>query len=304
MEVPLELAVSGFLLNGEWNAVGIVRDITERKQWEKSLQESTGKTEVAMVELKKAQDGLIRSEKLAALGHLSAGVAHEIKNPLNIISTSAQLLLMEETMAQEAKEHCKTILEQVARATKISDNLRDFAKVRKPEKKEFDLNDLLAKTVSLVEYEMRLDNIEFNLELCPSAVINGDRDQLAQVFLNIINNAADSMKEKQAMAGREKLRETGWKGEISIKTYGDDPCMAVEFSDTGNGIPADAIKNIFDPFFSTKGEQKGTGLGLSIAFGIMENHGGTIQAKSKEGEGTIFTLKFPATENMDNPDDL
>ncbi len=292
-EIPLELAVSGFKLGGKWNAVGIARDITERKRYETSLKESKQKIENAMTELRKAQEGLIRNEKLAALGHLSAGVAHEIKNPLNIISTSAQLLLMEETLAPETKEQCKIILEQVGRAVKITDNLRDFARVRKPEVKEMDLHELIRKTVSLVEYEMKLDNINFEMDLCPSAVINGDVDQLAQVFLNIINNATDSLKEKQSVAVREKLRETGWKGEIAVKTRVEDPWVVVEFRDTGMGIPGEVIENISDPFFTTKGEQKGTGLGLSIAFGIMENHGGTIEVESREGEWAKFALRFP-----------
>ncbi|MBI3581857.1 MAG: response regulator [Nitrospinae bacterium] len=302
-EIPVDLAVSSFKHDGGWNAVGLVYDISEQERHETSLKESKEKIEHAMAELKKAQEGLIRNEKLAALGHLSAGVAHEIKNPLNIISTSVQLLLMEETLSPGIKEQCNVVLEQVGRAVKITDNLRDFARARKPEMKELDLNELIVKTISLVEYEMKLDNINVEPDLCPAAVVQGDRDQLAQVFLNIINNAADSLSEKQNKEGRERLRERGWKGEIAVKTRAEGPWLVVEFRDTGMGIPGEVMENIFDPFFTTKGERKGTGLGLSIAVGIMENHGGTIAVESREGEWAKFTLRFPALGKSGKPGD-
>ncbi len=301
VEIPVELAVSGYKLNGAWHAVGIVRDITERNKWEASLEESNKKLEAALENLKRSQTMLIRTEKLAALGSLSAGVAHEIKNPLNIISTSVQLLMMDEKLPAGIMDTCKEIMAQIARAVKITENLRDFARERKPEMKELDPLQLLSKTIALVEYEMSLDNVHFQKDFAAGGLrINGDQDQLAQVFLNLINNAADSIKQKLKMHGYTALKDKGWRGDIAIRAWSDPSWAYLEFRDTGIGISMDRMDRIFDPFFTTKGEQKGTGLGLSIAFGIMENHGGAITVESAEGEGAAFTLKFPSINPKDN----
>lgn len=188
-EIPVELAVSGYKVGGAWHAVGIVRDITERQKWETSLEESNEKLKVALEDLKKSQAMLIRTEKLAALGSLSAGVAHEIKNPLNIISTSVQLLMMDKNLPTGIMDICKEVMRQIARTVKITENLRDFARERKPEMKELDPRELISKTIALVEYELTLDNVRFQKEFADNGCrINGDQDQLAQVFLNLINS--------------------------------------------------------------------------------------------------------------------
>ncbi len=297
VEIPVELAVSGFRLGGAWHSVGIMRDITERKQWETSLKKTNLQLQESLEELKKSQNMLIRNEKLAALGQLSAGVAHEIKNPLNIISTSVQLLMLDENLAPETGDIYKTIMEQIARAVKITENLRDFARQRRPEIAEIDINPFLDKTIALVEYEFRLDNINFIRDFYPAPIIvKGDKDQLAQVFLNFINNGADSMKEKQLRVGREKLRKEGWKGDLTIKTTHDKSWVYISFIDTGNGMSHEVRKRAFDPFFTTKEEGKGTGLGLSIAMGIIENHGGAILLETAEGKGCDFTIKLPFDE--------
>ncbi|MBI5179174.1 MAG: response regulator [Nitrospinae bacterium] len=294
-EIPVELSVSSYKLGGAWHAVGIVRDITERKKWETSIEESNRKLETALEDLKKSQGMLIRTEKLAALGALSAGVAHEIKNPLNIISTAVQMLMMDEKQPPETIETCKEIMTQIHRTVKITENLRDFARERKPEMKELDPRGLLSKTIALVDYEMTIDNVHFNEDFADGGLrIKGDQDQLAQVFLNLINNAADSIRQKEKTYGYAALKENGWRGEIKIRAWSDPAWTYIEFRDTGLGIADGAVERIFDPFFTTKGEQKGTGLGLSIAFGIMENHGGAISVASVEGEGAAFTLKFPS----------
>jgi signal transduction histidine kinase len=269
----------------------MLEDLNKRTE---DIQNARKSLESALENLKKSQNMLIRSEKLAALGQLSAGVAHEIKNPLNIISTCVQLMMMDENISGENMEAYKTIMEQIARAAKITENLRDFARERKPEIKDIDLHGFLEKTIALVEYELKLDNISFARDFHPSPVyVKGDADQLAQVFLNLINNAADSMKEKQRKAGREQLRESGWEGNLTISTSHDGERVFINFKDRGTGIPQETQKRVFDPFFTTKGEGKGTGLGLSIAMGIIENHGGTMLLESVEGEGATFAIKLP-----------
>lgn len=279
-EFPAELSLSSVILQGKWHAVGIVRDITERMS--------------AQEELQKSKDMLIRSEKLASLGALSAGVAHEIKNPLNIISTSAQLLMMEDDTSKEVKETCKTILDQVKRAVKITENLREFARQRKPEKKVIDLHIFIEKTIALVEYEMKTENIEIIRDYHSSPIyLEVDPDQLAQVFLNIASNARDSMNDKQSKYSMDKLSEMRWSGILKIQTKVEDSMVHIIFSDTGMGMSEDVINKVFDPFYTTKTEGKGTGLGMPIAYGIIENHKGRIDINSEEGQWAEFTVILP-----------
>jgi signal transduction histidine kinase/CheY-like chemotaxis protein len=259
--------------------------------------------ENAHKKLKKAQSFLIRQEKLASLGTLSAGVAHEIKNPLNIISTSVQLLQMEDNLSEETKEAYKTIIEQVNRAAKITENLRNFARERKQEIKEIELHAFLEKTLALVEYEMKVENLQIEKKLHKDPIyISGDEDQLAQVFLNMIGNARDSMNEKQKRHSYEELQKMGWAGRLTVETFISGSQVLVLFQDAGLGMAEEVKRKIFDPFFTTKGEGKGTGLGLSIAYGIIEAHGGTIKFESKEGKGTRFVISLPLKKESEKED--
>ncbi len=271
------------------------RDRQDRKRelFERELQQTNDELKTALNELNKTQKMLIRSEKLSSLGQLSAGVAHEIKNPLNIISTSIQLLMMEENMDDETMAACRTVMEQVNRSVKIIDNLRDFARKKTPEVRNLELNHLLKRTMLLVEYEMRTENIDIVLNLKEDCLnIQGDEDQLAQVFLNIINNARDSLNEKQRLISTEALNGMNWSGRLSIDTWRDDKGVNVRFRDNGTGISEEHATKIFDPFFTTKEEGKGTGLGLSIAYGIIQNHNGVIVVDIPD-EGMSFTICFP-----------
>ena len=274
--------------------IGTLTDITAQKEWERTLMETNQKLQQALDDINKTQTMLIRSEKLAALGQLSAGVAHEIKNPLNIIYTSTQLMMMEEGVSGEVAESGKIIMEQVMRAVKIIDNLREFARERKPERKEVDLCPFLEKTMGLVAYEMRGDGIEIAKELPPEPIrIMGDEDQLAQVFLNITNNARDSMNMRKKSYSFEDMERIGWKPKLTVRTREEDGKAKISFGDNGVGISEEDKRKLFTPFFTTKGEGKGTGLGIAIAFGIIENHGGTIEFESEEGKGAVFTVKIP-----------
>jgi signal transduction histidine kinase len=240
--------------------IGVNFDITERKVMEKSV---------------------LRAEKLASIGTLSAGVAHEILNPLNIIGTIVQVMLMDEWPVR-AKENIQEIMTQVRRATKITNNLRKFAHQRKPERTLLDMHALFDKTVMLLEHDLQLDNIHVQRDFGPDLpAIYADEDQMAQVFLNLLNNARDAMRKSR-------------KGIITIKTRMLGNGVEIRFSDDGPGIPADIIGKVFDPFFTTKSPGEGTGLGLSMLLKIMEEHKGSITVESKEGKGATFIIHLPA----------
>lgn len=239
--------------------VGIQEDVTSRKI---------------------AQEALLQSEKLASVGTLSAGVVHEILNPLNTISTVTQMLRMEE-QREEVQTDLDEILNQVRRATKITNNLRMFARPKKAEISRFDLHRLFDNVSSLTERDLNLENIRIERDYDPDLPpASGDEDQLAQVFLNLLNNARDAM--------------VGKKGDwIRIKTRLEGETILIEFSDNGTGIPRDIVAKIFDPFFTTKDPGKGTGLGLSLVHSIIESHGGSISVESAPGAGTTFIIRFP-----------
>jgi len=284
---PMELSISTWTTGDEVFFSGIIRDITEKKTREKEIQEQNTELQRTLDQLKKTRDLIIRQEKLAAIGTLSAGVAHEILNPLNIIGTITQVMQKTETPPDELKENLREIMTQIGRATKITDNLRMFSHRREPEIKPVDLHDLFDRTAQLIEHDLKLDNIRIERRYDPDLpAVQADDDQIAQVFLNLLNNAHQAM--------------TGDNGDtITVKTRGFPDHIEFRFSDNGPGIPAIALDHIFDPFFTTKDPGQGTGLGLSLVHSIMEKHGGSIEAESREGEGAAFTLTLPLSRHGD-----
>lgn len=259
---PMELAVAEMNLGEQRMFIGIVRDITRRKAMEKNIRESY---------------------KMASLGTLTAGVCHEVLNPLNIISSYAQLLLTDTKEGSETEQDLKKILEEVGRIVKITDNLLRFSRKEELETGEVEINSLLEKTISIVEPEIKLENIKLLTRFengLPEIMANSD--ELRQVFFNLIKNAKDAMPEG---------------GKLTISTQSIEkqgkPFVSIKFKDTGEGISEKNLNSIFDPFFTTKKEGKGTGLGLSIAHGIIENHGGKLSVNSKEGKGTTFIIDLP-----------
>lgn len=235
-------------------------------------------------ELRDMQEQLFRSEKLAALGRLSAGAAHEIFNPLSVISVRAQLLLANPDIDSSISRELKVIESQVKRITKIVRNLLSFSRGSPVEKTTLDLNLLVEKTLSLVEHERNFDNLEIITELDSNLPpILADGSQLAQVFVNLIINAMDAMNH-------------GGNLTISTRRSIEKGFVEIVFKDTGCGIPEENLQKIFDPFFTTKEVGRGTGLGLSIVYGIIKNHGGTINVESEEGKGSTFTIILPIGE--------
>jgi two-component system NtrC family sensor kinase len=236
---------------------------------------------------------LLEAGKMASVGELSAGVAHEINNPLAIILTEKQILLdlaemtptLDENFKKELLGSLAQVDVQVKRCKRITQNLLRFSRRTKSVIESVDLNDFVAEVVELMEREARSGGIKFMTSLDENLKpILSDPSQLQQVFLNLITNAIDAHDGKPY-------------GTIQIRTEADDPGKKVKvtLADTGSGIPKENLGRIFDPFFTTKPVGKGTGLGLAICYGTIQRLGGTISVKSEAGEGTEFTIVLPYT---------
>jgi two-component system NtrC family sensor kinase len=234
---------------------------------------------------------LMEAGKMASLGELSAGVAHEINNPLAIILTERQILLdmleqtqdLDEGFRKELTESLNQMDVQINRCKRITHNLLRFSRRTRSVIEKIDLNSFLEEVVDLMEREARSSGIKFQTDLDENLKpVLTDPSQLQQVFLNLITNAIDAHDGKPY-------------GTIRVATRADDEHRKVfiHFADTGAGIPKEIVNKIFDPFFTTKAVGKGTGLGLSICYSIMQRLGGSISVKSQVGQGTEFTLTVP-----------
>jgi two-component system NtrC family sensor kinase len=231
-------------------------------------------------ELQQVQDQLIRAGKMAALGELAAGVAHEINNPLTGVLTFSSLMLKKVDENHPWKKDLENIVLQTTRCRNIVKGLLDFARQRKPDMKEWDIHTLIDRTVTLVENQARFQNIKIVKEFKEDiGMLFVDGDQIQQVFMNIIINAADAM--------------AGDGGTLTIKTNLKNGMAQVSFTDSGCGIAKEHLSKLFDPFFTTKETGKGTGLGLAISYGIIQSHGGDIGVESEVGKGSTFRIRIP-----------
>ncbi len=260
-------------------ALNLKKAQNELRQWGATLEM---RVEERTEEIRKMQSELLQSEKLAALGEMSAGIAHEINNPLTGILMFASLLLEDPRLEPELKKDLATILRETRRCAEIVRGLLEFSRKAVPCKSLQSINFLLDKTLSLVEHQAFFLNIKVERKyhaILPDLLI--DPNQLEQVFMNVILNAAQAMPQ-----GGTLTIETG--------TQQKGTWVYARIGDTGYGIVPDYLEKIFDPFFTTKGAL-GTGLGLSVSYGIVENHGGQIEVESRVGEGTSFTIKLPCS---------
>ncbi len=246
----------------------------------KELAESFNKMSVKLKGLvdaiKSAQKNLVRTEKLYAIGEFSAGVAHEIRNPLTSIKMLFQTIkIKKETMTQNDIE---VIEKEINRIDRIIQSFLAFARPEKIEKNDVNIKDVLDDVITITRPKMRQTEIRLN-QTFPSELpkISGNHDALKQVFLNIVLNAI------QAMEGRG--------GTLSIEATADDSALSVMVNDTGIGIPENHLKKIFDPFFTTK--KDGTGMGLALTHNIVNDHSGTIEVESTPGKGTNVKVEFP-----------
>ena len=249
------------------------------------VQERTAELEAKNQLLEKTLQELVRVEKLAAVGELAAGVAHEINNPMAIIRGNAEVLLMELAPGHPSREEAEIIAREVGRVKEIVGNLLTFARRQRKAVKRVAIDRILEEILRQVGHQVPLDGIEVRRQFSlGNREIEGDENQLRQVFTNLIINAVQAM-------------EQG--GTLTVRSWRDDEAGAcrVEIGDTGDGIPQEQVKNIFTPFFTTK--QSGTGLGLSVSYGIVETHGGTIAVTSAPGQGSSFLVTLPGGQSAD-----
>lgn len=267
--------------------------------------------------LKKQQEIMLSSEKLATLGTLSAGVAHEINNPLAFVKSNIEslpqyyetyarlVLLIKEMMPSLSKPHrdqleaffkdedidfiqedipdlMKDTMEGLTRVKDIILNLRSFARTQSTDRGLSNVKEGIESTLKILNSELK-NSVDIKLTLNPVPDIFCNANEINQVFLNLIINA------KQAMEGRDRPTI-----EITSDVVGD--FIEIKIADNGCGIPAEVQKDIFVPFFTTKPVGEGTGMGLAIAYGIIQDHGGDISLQSSEGEGTVFSVKLPITQ--------
>lgn len=255
-----------------------------------AFNDMTGKLKLHMEEIDRAhsevlktQKQLLQSEKMAAIGQLAAGLAHEIYNPLNVISGFTEVLLKQCERPESEKKHLSEIYRETGRCQSLIAELLRFAKPKKSGRALSDLGVILTETVSLIQAQAKAQGISVALDISKDLpAVLADKDQLKQVFLNLLLNACQAM-------------PSG--GELKATVYQESGAVAVDIKDTGSGIKPQDIQNIFNPFFTTKAE--GTGLGLALSFAVMESHGGTINVKSEEGEGATFTLTLPLSAETD-----
>lgn len=259
---------------------------------------------VRTAQLREKDALLIQSGKLATLGEMATGIAHEINQPLGGISLMTQGLILAKNRNKLTEEMLSeklySIIDQVERINKIISHLRTFARQSDDTKKEIDVKQPLLDVFKLIGEQLIKKNITVELKLDEHLpLILADHNKLEQIFLNLIGNARDAIDELEYLGHKTKNKNdaSDWikslDKKIVIKIYSFEKNIIIEISDNGIGIPNSIIQRVFDPFFTTKEVGKGTGLGLSITYGIVKEFGGTIDVESKEMQGSKFTIKFP-----------
>jgi signal transduction histidine kinase len=291
------------LVNSIRYAIGLHKEAQRRKDTEQMLKSSHEELKTAhqnlqksMDQLKTAQFQLLRSEKLAGIGRLAAGVCHEILNPLNIISGHVQALNMERNEDDVLIEDLDSITEEIHRIEKIISGLLKFSRKGEMELSFIDIHSELESVLSILEKDMVLEGIGVVRLFHPETPkLWADADRLRQVFLNLINNARFAMTNKggKLTVFTELVSASDYTTDSHAPAIETSNVLRIGFIDNGTGIKKANLHKIFDPFFTTKPEDKGTGLGLSICYSIIEKHGGHIEAISKTGKGSTFTIDLP-----------
>jgi two-component system NtrC family sensor kinase len=277
-DIPVDITASIIYEGGEELAtMGIYNDLRESLAVEKALKET--------------QAQLAQSEKMASLGQLAAGVAHEVNNPLTGILLFASMALEKMDKNDPLREHLRYVVEDVNRCKGIVKNLLAYSRRSTTTKEIIHLNELVDKSLNLIRDQKLFGNIVVNREVSQELIlIQGDRNQLAQVIINLIMNASAAM---------------NGEGVLTFHTYRDKPNRKafLEVSDTGCGISEENLPKIFDPFFTTKEPGKGTGLGLSTSLGIIHESGGRISVKETSPEGTTFLIELPLFVPAESPEE-
>jgi signal transduction histidine kinase len=244
--------------------LGIIRDISQQK---------------------KMTERLISADRMASLGEMAAGLAHEVNNPLTAVMGFAYLLQQNTSLSPEAKSDVEAIYKEGKRAADVIRNFLLFARGQKLEKQSVYINDIIEGVLKLRHSQMLKENIAVTLNLSDDLpAVQGDVSQLQQLFLNIILNAEYFM------------YRTNKRGNLIIQTTQADNIIRTTITDDGPGIPKDKLGRVFDPFFTTKDVGEGTGLGLSICHGIAREHGGSVYVESEEGRGATFVVELPVSK--------
>jgi signal transduction histidine kinase len=222
---------------------------------------------------------LVQADKLSSIGLLAAGVAHEVNTPLAVISTYAQMLAKQISEDEQKSKLLDKIAKQTFRASEIVNSLLSFSRTSTTEFVELDIGKVIQETLSLVEHQLRKSAIEVKLDMQPALPpVKGNAGKLQQVFLNLFLNARDAMEEG---------------GTLAIHAWSEEGFARIDVADSGQGIQPENLARIYDPFFTTKAARKGTGLGLSVTYGIVREHGGTIEVESRWGAGSRFRVELP-----------
>jgi C4-dicarboxylate-specific signal transduction histidine kinase len=254
------------------------------------LRETTQEMERREQELREKQEQLVQAGKLATLGELTTGVAHELNNPLNniglFIGNVLDQLRLGRFDADDATRELENAMDQVRKATVIISHLRTFGRAAPVSFEPADVDEVIERSLLLMQEQLRLRGIQVELDLCAEElIVFGNPIQLEQVFINLLTNARDALED-----AREK--------KVRIETSRDAERIAIRFSDTGPGIPDDVEQRIFDPFFTTKEVGTGTGLGLSITYSIVKEHAGEISIERNRGHGASFLIELPPMREL------
>ncbi len=249
-----------------------------------SFNEMSRKMAGDIEELRRLNEHLIRTEKLAAMGTLAAGVAHEVNNPLASISSLVQMMRQEEGHSNETRERLSLISIQIDRIRQVTSDMTNFARSRPAARTEVDINSVVRTALRLASFDRSFQDLEIITDLASNLPsVDADEDQLQQVFLNLFLNARDAMADISGST-------------LSVRSSLIERSICVEIADTGPGIDTAAVGQIFDPFYTTKPAGKGTGLGLAVCYGIVTAHGGKIEVAGNQPSGSRFTVSIPVTE--------
>jgi hypothetical protein len=259
-EATLNIAITP-LVSKDLEQIGrliIIDDVTDRAELEQRL---------------------VQADKLSSIGLLAAGVAHEVNTPLAVISTYAQMLAKQVAEDSQKSLILEKIAKQTFRASEIVNSLLNFSRTSTTSYGGVSMNKIVQETLSLLEHQLVKAGIQVKTDLDPELpLVNGNGGKLQQVFLNLFLNARDAM---------------GTGGTLEVRSWAEGLGARVEVSDTGHGIAPENLHRIYDPFFTTKGAKKGTGLGLSVTYGIIQEHGGSIEVSNRRGGGATFRVELP-----------
>ncbi len=254
------------------------RTAEAERLYQESIQRNKELAEIN-ARLQATQLQLVQSEKLAAIGQLTAGIVHDVKNPLAVVKGLAEIMQDEPTIPEEFRKELRVMRESAEKGNRIVSDLLKFARQSAPEMKAQDMRETVEAAIRLTTYLIREARVQLVKEIPEKPIFaKYDAQQIEQVLINMIHNAIHAMPNR---------------GTLRIGLVGDDDAVRISLADTGTGIAPEHLKRIFDPFFTTKPEGKGTGLGLSVSYGIIANHRGRIEVQSELGKGTTFTIILP-----------